>query len=36
MKDKDFKNYYVDRDISWMYFNHRILKEAQKDKVPLL
>ena len=36
MKDKDFKNYYVDRDISWMYFNHRILKEAQKDNVPLL
>ncbi len=36
MKDKDLKNAYVDRDVSWMYFNHRILKEAQKDNIPLL
>ena len=28
-------NEYVDRDISWMYFNHRILKEASKVKLPL-
>ena len=27
---------YVDRDLSWMYFNHRILQEATKDQVPLL
>ena len=36
MKDKELKNAYVDRDVSWMYFNHRILKEAQKESVPLL
>lgn len=30
------KDYYVDRDVSWMYFNRRILQEAQKDDVPLL
>lgn len=27
---------YVERDISWMYFNHRILQEAEKQSVPLL
>ena len=27
---------YVDRDVSWMYFNHRILREAEKNTVPLL
>lgn len=27
---------YVDRDLSWMYFNHRILQEATKTHVPLL
>lgn len=27
---------YVDRDLSWMYFNHRILQEATKTQVPLL
>lgn len=26
---------YVDRDVSWMYFNYRILKEAEKKEVPL-
>lgn len=26
----------VDRDVSWMYFNHRILKEARKATVPVL
>ena len=30
------KKYYVERDVSWMYFNHRILQEAQKESVPLL
>ena len=36
MKEKNFKDAYVDRDISWMYFNHRILQEAQKEELPLL
>lgn len=27
---------YVERDVSWMYFNHRILQEARKPDVPLL
>lgn len=26
----------VDRDVSWMYFNQRILQEAKKENVPLL
>lgn len=30
------KAMYVDRDVSWMYFNHRILQEAKKEYVPLL
>lgn len=30
------KRYYVERDISWMYFNHRILQEAKKEDIPLL
>lgn len=27
---------YVDRDVSWMYFNHRILQEAWRKDVPVL
>ncbi len=27
---------YTERDVSWMYFNHRILQEAEKADVPLL
>lgn len=27
---------YVERDLSWMYFNRRILLEAEKESVPLL
>lgn len=27
---------YIERDISWMYFNHRILIEASKEETPLL
>ena len=27
---------YLERDISWMYFNHRILQEATRPNVPLL
>lgn len=34
-KEQILKNVYVDRDISWMYFNHRILQEADKEYVPL-
>lgn len=27
---------YIDRDISWMYFNRRILQEAMRKDIPLL
>ena len=30
------KKTYLPRDISWMYFNRRILQEAGKTTVPLL
>ena len=30
------KQNYVERDISWMHFNHRILEEAQRENVPVL
>ncbi len=33
---KTVSEIYVDRDLSWMYFNHRILQEAIKKQVPLL
>lgn len=33
---KTLSEAYVDRDLSWMYFNHRILQEATKAQVPLL
>lgn len=33
---KTLSDAYVDRDLSWMYFNHRILQEATKEQVPLL
>ena len=36
MPEKDQKVTYVERDVSWMYFNHRILQEAEKEYVPLL
>lgn len=35
-KEDIIKKAYVERDISWMYFNHRILQEAEKEYVPLL
>ena len=35
-KEELLKKAYVERDISWMYFNHRILQEAEKEYVPLL
>lgn len=30
------KRNYVERDVSWMHFNHRILEEAQRENVPVL
>lgn len=33
---RDTKSHYIDRDISWMFFNRRILLEAQREDVPLL
>ncbi|MDO4165741.1 MAG: RNA degradosome polyphosphate kinase [Bacteroides sp.] len=33
---KNLSDLYVDRDLSWMYFNRRILQEATKPQVPLL
>lgn len=36
IKESKYNKYYVERDISWMYFNQRILKEASKENVPLL
>lgn len=27
---------YIERDISWMSFNHRVLEQAQREDVPLL
>lgn len=36
MSDTKKQYPHVDRDISWMYFNHRILQEAWRKEVPLL
>ena len=36
MKEDKLKDLYVRRDVSWMYFNHRILQEAEKENIPLL
>ena len=35
-KEKELKEAFVERDLSWMYFNHRILQEAEKKEVPIL
>ena len=35
-KQEVMKKAYVERDVSWMYFNHRILQEAEKEFVPLM
>jgi len=29
------QEHYVKRDISWLYFNHRVLQEAMDERVPL-
>ena len=34
MSDK--KNYYYNRELSWMDFNARVLEEAQKKDNPLM
>ena len=34
--EKELKGAFVERDLSWMYFNHRILQEAEKKEVPIL
>lgn len=26
----------MERDVSWMYFNHRILQESEKNDIPVL
>lgn len=36
MAIKKKENPYLERDISWMYFNRRILQEATRQHVPLL
>ena len=36
MAKKNKETRYVERDVSWMYFNHRILQEARKENIPLL
>ncbi len=35
-KKKKTDRTYLPRDISWMYFNRRVLQEAMKESVPLL
>ena len=35
-KEKEMKGAFVERDLSWMYFNHRILQEASKQDLPPL
>lgn len=36
MKNKQERSHYLEREISWMYFNYRVLQEAQDKTVPLL
>src|ERR1035437_9898825 len=33
---KNKQGLFIDRDLSWLYFNQRVLQEAQDPKVPLL
>ncbi len=36
LSKKEMAKAYIERDLSWMYFNHRILQEAMEEHVPLL
>ncbi len=36
MSFKKTKTNYIERDVSWMYFNHRILQESEKTHIPVL
>ena len=36
MKQNKKSEAYLDRDVSWMYFNRRILQEAARKEIPLL
>lgn len=36
MDYKKSKSNYVERDVSWMYFNRRILQEAEKAVIPVI
>lgn len=35
-KRSNSKTPYIERDVSWMYFNRRILYEAEREDIPLL
>ncbi len=35
-KSLDNPEYYLNRDLSWLQFNHRVLEEAEDDSNPLL
>ena len=35
MKDQSMNSKYIERDISWLAFNHRVLQEAADVTVPL-
>ena len=35
-ENNKLKGAFVERDLSWMYFNHRILQEAEKKDIPVL